>query len=186
MLHDEKINAVCTSLKCLTKRLHQRMPPVNRDTNPYAIFNKISKPNRAHGRAGAMRQAFFLAYCGRHAQSGRRLLHDEKINAVCTSLKCLTKRLHQQMPPVNRDTNPYAIFNEISKPNRAHGRAVAMRQAFFLAHCGRHAQSGRRLLHDEKINAVCTSLKCLTKRLHQRMPPVNSDTSSHAVLFNDI
>ncbi|WP_211652874.1 hypothetical protein [Planococcus alpniumensis] len=37
-----------------------------------------------------MRQVFFLAYCGRHAQSGRRLFCDEKINDEFFSFACPT------------------------------------------------------------------------------------------------
>jgi len=66
------------------------MPPVNSDTTPHATFIETSNPNRAQGRAEAMRQVFFLAYCGRHAQSGRRLLCDEKINDEFFSAACPT------------------------------------------------------------------------------------------------
>ena len=141
---------------------HQWMQEKETEAQSLKTINEIYKPNRAQGRAGAMRQMFFLAYCGRHAQSGRRLLHDEKINAVCTSLKCLTKRLHQRMLPANRNTTPHAIFSKISKPNRAQGRAGAMRQTFFLAYCGRHAQSGRRLFEDDRVDESFFSFTCPT------------------------
>ncbi|MDN5710162.1 MAG: hypothetical protein L0G95_12035 [Planococcus sp. (in: firmicutes)] len=109
-----------------------------------------------------MRQVFCPAHCGRHAPSGRRLLHEEKINEQSISLSNPAKHLQQWMHPINSDTFSHAISNEISKPNRAQGRAEAMRQVFFLAYCGRHAQSGRRLLCDEKINDEFFSAACPT------------------------
>ncbi len=40
-----------------------------------------------------MRQVLFLAYCGRHAQSGRRLLEDKATNGQYTSLTRLTRTI---------------------------------------------------------------------------------------------
>ncbi|MFC4711712.1 hypothetical protein ACFO5U_02495 [Planococcus dechangensis] len=54
------------------------------------------------------------------------------------------------------------MSNEISKPNRAHGLAEAMRQMLFLAHCGRHAQSGRQLFDDERVDESFCSFACPT------------------------
>ncbi len=105
-----------------------------------------------------MRQVFFLAHCERPAPSGRRLLHEEKINEQSNSLSSPAKRRYQRMNPINSDISLHATSNEISKPNRAQGRAGAMRQVFFLAHCGRPAQSGRQLLHEEKIHEQSNSL----------------------------
>ena len=59
------------------KRRQEQIKTINSDTSSHPTFKEIYKPNRAHGRAGAIRQVFFLAYCGRHAPSGRRLSCDE-------------------------------------------------------------------------------------------------------------
>jgi len=67
------------------------------------------------------------------------------------------------MKTTNSDISLHIISNEILKPNRAHGQAGAMRQVFFLAHCKRPAQSGRRLLRHEKIDKTFVSLTSLNK-----------------------
>ena len=109
--------------------------------------------------------AHLLAHRGRPAQSGRRLLHEEKINEQSISLSSPARRRYQRMNPINSDTSSQTTFNGIAKPNRAHGRAEAMRQVFFLAHCGRPAQSGRCLLEDEATNEQSIPLTCLTSSL---------------------
>ncbi|OED32322.1 hypothetical protein BHE17_07660 [Planococcus maritimus] len=72
--------------------IYQWMIPFNRDASSHITSNEILKPNRAHGRAGAIRQMLFLAYCQRPAQSGRRLLKDEINNSRHLTLTSLTKR----------------------------------------------------------------------------------------------
>ncbi len=161
--HDKILNERFTSLSSLTKHPRQWMKLTNCETSSHAISNEILKPNRAHGRAEAIRQVFFLAYCGRHAQSGRRLSHDKILNERFTSLSSLTKHPRQWMKLTNCETSSHAISNEILKPNRVHGRAEAIRQVFFLAYCGRHAPSGRRLSRDETCNEYQISLSCLTR-----------------------
>ena len=134
---------------------------MNTNIFPSIKFNEISKLNRVNGRAEAIRQVLFLAYGGRPAQSGRRLLEGERINGLSISLSSLTKRQYPRMKTTRSDTSSHVTFNEISKPNRANGRAEAIRQALFLAYGGRPAQSGRRLICDETIKEPSTSLTCL-------------------------
>jgi len=146
----------------LTRRLHQWMMTINSDTSSHTTPNEICQPNRAHGRADAIRQMFFLAYCKRPAPSGRWLLYDEIINGPFISLSSPAKRRYQRMKSTNSDASSHVKYSEIEKPNRAHGRADAMRQAFFLAYCKRPAQSGRRLSRDKMYNELSILLSRLT------------------------
>ena len=89
LLEGERINGLSISLSSLTKRQYPRMKTTSSDTSSHVTFNEISKLNRVNGRAEAIRQVLFLAYSGRPAQSGRRLICDETIKEPSTSLTCL-------------------------------------------------------------------------------------------------
>ena len=109
-----------------------------------------------------MRRVFFSAHCERPAPSGRRLIHDEIINGQFVSLSNPAKRRYQRLKTINSEASSHATSNEIQKPNRAQGRAEAMRQVLFLAHCKRPAPRGRRLFRDKMYNELSISLSRLT------------------------